>query len=148
MAKAIGYLIGLSFVVGIIFGPALGLYWASKETFTALSYDKKETAIIENCRSIRSKGVGRRGSKRFKRVPVVTLQSGQKVIGKTGEVRFFWRCNDQVGKKVEVLYDEKTPTKAKINTFFEMWFSPIIMLLVCAVVYPALVMGYIKKFRK
>jgi len=40
-----------------------------------------------------------------------------------------------VGEKVSVLYDKTNPQKAKINTFLQLWFGPMIMTVLGAVFF-------------
>lgn len=141
--KIIGYLIGGALLTLVFLGPGTGWYLASKDTFAALHYDGVEQAEIIDCTSIRSGGQ----NSRYVRVPIVRRPSGKTLSGSVDEIRYFWECDDQIGTSVEVVYDIDHPDKAKLNTFIEMWFLPILIGVICLIWYSAIVIGYIKKYR-
>ncbi|UDL05590.1 hypothetical protein [Marinobacter sp. CA1] len=37
---------------------------------------------------------------------------------------------------------------ATINSFHQMWFLPMVLATVCLVLYPAMINGYVKKYRR
>lgn len=141
--KVLGYFIAGLFLAFILFGPAVGWYLVSKDTFSALTYEGSEEAVITDCTSIRNSG--QRSS--YRRVPVVILNSGKRVPGSVDEIRFLWECDDRVGDSVEVIYDLQNPERAKINTFLEMWFLPVVLGIVCLIWYAAIMIGYMNKYR-
>jgi hypothetical protein len=144
MAKIIGYLIGTSFVLGLLLGPLVGFYFVSKDTFKALQYSGKTHGQVEECTSVR---IASSSQTRYRRVPKVRLDSEKLVMGTVDEIPFFFVCDDQIGKRVEVVYDLKNPQEAKINTFLEMWFMPLLLFLVCVVWYPFVIKGLFKKIK-
>ncbi|MCK0154387.1 DUF3592 domain-containing protein [Alcanivorax sp. S6407] len=141
--KIIGYLIGAAFLSMILLGPAVGLYLVSKDTFAALSYTGTEQGEIVDCRSFRTGGQ----NSRYSRVPVVQLGSDRTISGTVDEIRYFWECDDQIGTTVEVIYDIQNPSNAKINTFIEMWFLPIVIGAINLIWYSAVIAGYVRKYR-
>lgn len=147
MAKFIGGFIGYLFVAMIVLGPGFGLYHASKETIKALAYSGRAEAEIVGCSTF-TDGRNSNGNLRYITVPHARMQSGQIVNGTVDEIRFIYRCKNQIGKKVNVLFDEDRPSQAKLNTFLEMWFLPLIIGVICLLVYSALIAGYLKKKKK
>lgn len=141
--KIIGYLIGGALLFMVLIGPAIGLYLVSKDTVAALRYDGSEQGQIIDCRSVRAGGQ----NSRYNRVPVVQRPSGQTLSGTVDEIRFFRECDDQIGTIVEVLYDTEAPDNARINTFLEMWFLPIVIGAVNLIWYAAVIVGYARKYR-
>ena len=144
MSKAIGIIIGALFVIGILGGPVVGLYFVSKDSLTALSYGGRAVGTVIDCTSIRVKGSP---SSKYNRVPKVRLESGQVVRGTVDEIRFFYVCDDRVGSKVEVRFDLKNPKKAKLNSFHEMWFLTLVLFIINLIWYPAVFLGYSKKLK-
>lgn len=142
--RIIGGLIGGLLVLALFLGPALGLYYVSKDTLASLSYEGTEEAVITDCESIRLSG----SSPRYRRVPVAVTESGRRVRGTVDEVRFLWECDDQIGKPVEVTFDLQNASAATINSFHQMWFLPMVLATVCLVLYPAMIKGYVKKYRR
>ncbi len=141
--KIIGYLIGGAFLVITLLGPAIGLYLVSKDTVAAWRYSGTEQAQIIDCRSFRAGGQ----NARYNRVPVVRRPSGKTLSGTVDEIRYFWECDNQIGTTVEVIYDTNNPDNAKINTFLEMWFLPIVIGAVNLIWYAAVIVGYSRKYR-
>lgn len=109
-----------------------------------MSYEGTEEAVITDCESIRLSG----SSPRYRRVPVAVTESGRRVRGTVDEVRFLWECDDQIGKPVEVTFDPQNASAATINSFHQMWFLPMVLATVCLVLYPAMIKGYVKKYRR
>lgn len=140
IAKAIGYLLAAL----VLLGPLCGLYLVSQETFEFLQYSGRENGEVVRCSSKRLSG----SSSRYKKVPVVKRKDGSLVYGQVDEIRFIYECEDQIKKEVQLIFDEKNPKRVKINTFVEMWFLPIVMGLVCLILYPAFYLGYKNKKRK
>jgi hypothetical protein len=145
ISKILGYTIGSLFVIGLLFGPGLGLYLGSKDTLKAINYDGKTQGKVIKCQSIR---ISNSNKARYNRVPIVKTQSGSIVKGTIDEIKYIWPCDKQIGKIVEVLYNKEEPSQAKINTFLEMWFLPLLLFLICCIWYSALIIGYIKKYNK
>lgn len=145
ISKIIGYGIGSLFVIGLLFGPGLGFYLGSKDTFKAIQYEGKTQGKIVKCQSIR---ISNSNKVRYNRVPVVETITGTIVKGTIDEIKYIWPCDKQIGKVVEVLYDKNKPTKAKINTFLEMWFMPLLLFIICCIWYSAVIIGYIKKYNR
>ncbi|MFT6068435.1 MAG: hypothetical protein ACJAT2_000202 [Bacteriovoracaceae bacterium] len=144
MSKTLGYIFGALFLLAFLVGPAAGLYFVSKDTIESLGYSGRAMGVIEGCTSIRVKGSN---SVKYNRVPKVRLKSGQIVRGTVDEIRFLYVCDDRVGDEVEVRFDLKKPTNAKLNTFHEMWFLSIVLLIVNLIWYPACIIGYRKKLK-
>lgn len=150
MLKFLGKMIGIFFVLGLLLSPATVFYFTSRDSFRALLYEGRESAVIEKCVSISTKGSRKkRGShRRYKRVPEARTETGHIIQGTVDEIRFFMPCSDQVGRKVEVIYDLKKPGIAKINTLLEMWFFPMLYGVFCVIWYPLIIRGYFRKKRQ
>lgn len=142
--KIIGYLIGGALLGLVLLGPATGLYLVSKDSFAALHYDGTQMVEIVDCRSFRAGGQ----HSRYVRVPVVRRPTQSTLSGSVDEVPYLWECDDHIGTYVEVIYDLKNPEHAKINTFVEMWFLPLVIGAVCLLWYGAIAIGYVRKYRR
>lgn len=142
MSKVLGYIIGAIFVLGVLTGPALGLYLVSKDSLVAMSFQTVKKGVIEKCHSTLIPGSS---SKRRHNIPKVKIEDGSYLSGTVSYPKYIYTCHNSIGKEVEVLIDSGNTGKKKINTFIEMWFLPAILLGVCLVWYPICIIGYAKK---
>ncbi len=139
IVKTIGYLM----IIGVLGGPLFGLYSVSHETIEFQQYSGRETGVVIKCYSKRISG----SSARYKKVPIVMRPDGDLIYGQVDEIRFFYECEDQINKEVELIYDENNYKRVKINTFLEMWFLPLVLGLVCLILFPSFYFGYKKKLK-
>ena len=144
LSSLIGYLIGGAFVVLILFGPiGVTIYYVQDAANALINYES-DMATIERCESTRQGS----GSKvRYKRVPVAITDSGTTVKGQMDEIRWVYKCNDMIGDRVPVLIDPTNSKKGHINTFWQLWFMPLLFLAISIFYYPLVIKGYIKKYK-
>lgn len=144
ISSIIGYLIGGVFVLLILFAPiGVTSYFVYNFANALLNYES-DTAQIIRCESKRLSG----SSARYKRVPVAITDSGNTIKGSMDEVRWVYKCNDLIGKKVKVLVDPNNKNKGHINSFWQLWFMPILFLIISLIYYPFIIKAYIKKLTK
>ena len=144
LSSLLGYFIGGVFVVLILFGPiGVTSYFVYNLSHALLNFEP-DTAEIVRCESNRLSG----SSARYKRVPVAVTQSGNTIKGSMDEVRWIYKCNDLIGKKVNVLIDPNNKNKGHINSFWQLWFMPILFLIISLIYYPAVIKAYIRKLKK
>ena len=131
MGKAIAYTIFALIGAFFLFGPLVGLYFASRDTLTALGYDGRESGVVTACRSTRV----RSNSGGYITAPVVQRASGGVVYGTVDEVRFVAPCEAVIGETVPVRFDLDRPQDAQIATFHQMWLQPLFLGLLCLLFY-------------
>ncbi len=59
-------------------------------------------------------------------IPVVQRKNGKKVYGSIGEPKVFDYCKGSIGKKVKVLVEKGGSEDARIYTFWQFWFLPML----------------------
>ena len=140
--KIIGYSIGGLFAI-ILLAPIVLAVWNTYELVSVLTSTVVEPAVISFCsyqsgRNRSSTGF-RKGSGRGPTwVPIAVTQLGIKVEGKLGwGVTKQW-CEKSMGHHVAVLIHPTDPTKNRIYTFFQFWFTPLILIVVSLLLYPQL----------
>src|SRR4030067_2203898 len=96
----------------------LFIYLTGKTILFLKNSEKAKGRIIELVRSDNGKG---------KHTPVVKFKvpSGEKVSFRTSSSSTSY----YEGQEVTVLYDAKFPEDAKIKSFFELWFAPVMLLI-------------------
>ena len=117
----------LIFVIFIL-APLVGFYYLSKESINSFYFDSIERGLVVSCKSKRQKGTSKSSYSKFLRVK---RDSGSMLVGKFTEIKFFYRCKDQIGKRVEVKFDSTSPKNAIINTFHEVWLFPLLGFIFC-----------------
>lgn len=144
LSSLIGYLIGGVFVVLILLAPIGATSYLVYDLTKALLNYESDTAEIVRCESTRQTTDSR---VRYKRVPVAITAQGITVKGDMDEIRWVYKCNDLIGEQVKVLIDPKDSKNGKINSFFQMWFLPLLFILISIIYYPFVIKGYIKKYK-
>ena len=126
-AKAVGYLIaGMLIVVPVGFA-----VWLTYDRVNILTSTTLHKATIDHCHYRQVKKKNRRKSSW---APVAVTVTGVSVKG-----HFYWSqkhwCQSSVGKQVSVFIHSHDASKNRINTFFQLWFLPVVLLFFCLVLY-------------
>lgn len=141
MSKTKTLLVGIIFLlIGV--GILTGDFFVIKSTMTFLSNSEKaEGSVIDIVKSRSSDGD-------YMYRPEISF------IDTTGQTITFTSSisssmpSYQVGEKVSVLYDKSNSQSAKINTFFQLWFGPIIMTVLGVIFFLTGLLILIKQKRK
>ncbi len=134
-------------LVGVVFlligvGVLVGDFFVVKSTMSFLSNSEKvEGSVIDIVKSRSSDGD-------YMYRPEISF------VDTTGQTITFTLSISssmptyQVGEKVSVLYDKNNSQSAKINTFFQLWFGPIIMTVLGVIFFLVGLLVLIKQKRK
>lgn len=120
--------------------PRTGLFAVSKDLVHTLQLEVKVEAPVTACIC-----------KHLCHIPVVMLDDGRRVVGKSSEVRWDGVCKSLIGQNVPVYIDEKDKTRSRIGTFSQMWRSPLILGSLCLFFFPLIILDiswYWREFRK
>ncbi|MDP7319674.1 MAG: hypothetical protein QF441_03655 [Bacteriovoracaceae bacterium] len=140
----LGYFIGGCFVLLMLFAPLGATTYFVYDIVLALSKYEKDIAIIERCESSRQNSGS---SVRYKRVPIAVTSSGRIVKGQMDEIRWLTKCDSLIGNKVEVLINPQNKKEGYINTFWQLWFMPLLFFIISAIYYPFIIKKYIEKLK-
>ena len=143
VAKAIGYVIGTLFALGLL--APLGLaVWFVYDRADVLLTTTTETATIERCHVIRTKK-GTNYSSSW--APVAVTADGTKIKGSFG-----WKnketCTSDIGETTSVFVHASDKDNNRINRFFQFWFYPLMYTTVSTVFYPLSYRAWKKKRSK
>ncbi|GLS27969.1 DUF3592 domain-containing protein [Marinibactrum halimedae] len=139
IAKVLGYSIGALFIV-ILLAPIPLSIWFIVDRISLLTSATPARAIIEECYRHRRSGTNAKVSWG----PVAVTVEGLKVKGDFKWSKKKW-CESTIGDEVTVLLHPTDKNKHRIHTFFQFWFLPLVMTLICIVFYP---LSYRAKKRK
>lgn len=143
MSTLIGYTIGILFVIGLVGGPAVGNYFFSRNIYYAFVDAKSVEGEVYDCHVLKSRS-GSTINRSW--APVAKDNEGNIAKGSFG-----WKkkkkCTDMFGDKVTMTVSSVSKDRNQINTFFQLWFMPLIMNGVCLVLYGAMIKGFLKKRR-
>lgn len=143
MAKIIGYLIGGLFVLGMVLAPIGGATYFLNDLYQVHQLEIKTEATITGCFTLRNTKTGR---PKAHRVPKAITKDGVVVRGTLGQIKIFDICKSSVGDKVSVFLDAQGSSKGRFNTFYQLWFMPLLFTLMSLFWYPFLIKTSIKKY--
>ena len=131
IAKIIGYVIGGLFILGLL-APIPISIWLIWDRIDVLTSTTKVGATIESCHQ-RYKSSGNRTKSSWG--PVAVTESGLKIKGDFTWSKKSW-CESGIGERVSVFVHPWDEDKNRINTFFQFWFFPVLMMSICLIFYP------------
>lgn len=129
------------FLVLFILAPIAPAIFFGQKLFYAFYKSEKKSAIIIDCHTLKSRsGSGYRRSW----APIAKTNDGDIAKGTFGH-KPKKKCEDQIGNKVSVYVSSIDKEKHQINTFFQLWFRPILFILIAIIFVWAMITGYKKK---
>ncbi len=143
-AKYLGYLIGGTFALGLMIAPiAVTSYFLYDSAYTILNLETKEATVTE-CFTKRSST----GRALTRNVPRAVTSEGDVANGMIGELKYLSTCDEMIGDTLDVYIDPHNPKNNRINTFWQMWFLPLIFSTICLLWYPYLIKKIRQKYKK
>ncbi len=144
VAKYFGYLIGGLFAIALILAPiSVTSYFLFDSAYTILKLEPKE-AVVTKCFTKRSST----GKPLTRNVPRAITTEGEIANGMIGELKYLSTCDEMVGDTLSVYIDPNNHKNNRINTFWQMWFLPLIFTTICLLWYPYLIKKIINKYKK